>query len=210
MSDQVRQRAVVVGVSGGSGSGKTTFCREFVSQLGEDNVLHLKQDNYYRDLSDLTPEQRVAVNFDHPQALEFELLSAHLKTLLRGEAVEIPLYDFASHTRKKSSLRAAPRPVIVIEGILIFSQQSIVDQLDHSIFVDAPENIRLTRRIERDIAERGRTREHVQTQFFETVAPMHNLFVEPSKLISHRVISGEEPFAEEIARLTSLLKLPST
>jgi uridine kinase len=202
----VAGRAVIVGVSGGSGSGKTTFCEQLVMRLGKELVLHLKQDSYYRDLSHLTPEARDRVNFDHPQALEFDLLSEHLKQLQSGRAVQVPVYDFATHTRSGVSRLSETKPVIVIEGILIFSRPEIFDLLDHSIFVDAPEDVRLARRIRRDIAERGRTQDSVRKQFFETVAPMHNLFVEPSKSNSQRVISGEKPFEPELNALIEKLK----
>lgn len=205
MSLAIALHPVVVGVSGGSGSGKTTFCRELVATLGEEKVLHLKQDNYYRDLSHMLPAERDAVNFDHPQALEFELLSVHLTQLLRGNAVDVPIYDFATHTRKPQSIKLSPRPVVLIEGILIFSQPSIFDQLNYSFFVDACQDVRLERRIERDIAERGRTPESVRAQFFSTVAPMHDLFVEPSKAKAKVVISGESPFQQTIAELTQEL-----
>jgi uridine kinase len=196
---------VVVGVSGGSGSGKTTFCRKLVERLGDDLVLHLKQDNYYRDLSHLTPVERDAINFDHPQALEFELLAHHLSELLAGVSVRIPVYDFATHTRRVETALLQPKPVILIEGILIFSQPAIVGHLRHSIFVETPEAVRLERRIRRDIDERGRTRESVEAQFFATVAPMHNLFVEPSKAIASQVVSGEAPFTDFIEDLSQQL-----
>lgn len=198
-------RRVIVGVSGGSGSGKTTFCEQLVERLGEKQVLHLKQDSYYRDLSHLTPDARDLVNFDHPQALEFDLLCEHLKFLQEGRAVKIPVYDFATHTRSQSSIFSDAKPVIVIEGILIFSQTNIFERLNFSIFVDAPEEVRLQRRIRRDVAERGRTKESVEKQFFSTVAPMHNLFVEPSKTHSQKIISGEEPFDGVIENLMAQL-----
>jgi uridine kinase len=201
----VTGRRVIVGVSGGSGSGKTTFCRELVARLGEHQVLHLKQDSYYRDLSHLTPEARDQVNFDHPQALEFDLLCEHLKFLQQGQAVHIPLYDFATHTRSRETQWAKAKPVIVIEGILIFSQAEILEKLNYSVFVDAPEDVRLLRRMRRDIAERGRTKESVESQFFTTVAPMHNLFVEPSKGKSQSVISGESPFDDIVEELSKKL-----
>lgn len=191
----------VVGVSGGSGSGKTTFCSELVAQLGEATVLHLKQDNYYRDLSHLLPDERDRVNFDHPQALDFELLCQHLTRLVSGADVEVPTYDFATHTRKSQSILFSAKPVVLIEGILIFSQPGILQQLTHSVFVDAPEEVRLRRRIKRDIEERGRSRESVEAQFFATVAPMHNSYVEPSKANAQIVISGEQPFDDTLAKL---------
>lgn len=202
--------AVVVGVSGGSGSGKTTLCRELVARFGEGNVAHLKQDNYYRDLSHLEPEERDRVNFDHPHALEFELLSTHLQQLMAGLAIDVPSYDFATHTRCPQTVRLAPKSIILIEGILIFSQPDVLKLMTHSIFVDTPEQVRLERRIRRDIAERGRTKESVESQFMLTVAPMHDLFVEPSKLHAHIVISGEEPFADFIENLSSSIETKPT
>jgi uridine kinase len=195
----------MIGVSGGSGSGKTTFCRELVARLGTDNVLHLRQDSYYRDLSGLTPVERDNVNFDHPQALEFNLLCEHLKLLKEGSSIEVPEYDFATHTRSPVAQLSDAKPIVVIEGILIFSQAQILEQLHYSVFVDAPEEVRLSRRISRDIAERGRTRESVEKQFFTTVAPMHDLFVEPSKSKSAQVISGEQPFTQTIDDLIARL-----
>jgi uridine kinase len=153
----------------------------------------------------MLPAERDAVNFDHPQALEFELLGAHLSQLLNGSAVDVPLYDFATHTRQTKSLRLSPRPVVLIEGILIFSQQRIFEQLNYSFFVDTCQDVRLERRIQRDVAERGRTPESVRAQFFATVAPMHDLFVEPSKAKAKVVISGESPFEDTIQQLAQEL-----
>lgn len=198
--------SVVVGVSGGSGSGKTTFCRELVEFVGSENVVHLKQDNYYCDLSHMTPEQRDAVNFDHPSALDFQLLCSHLGEMTRGSSVDIPSYDFATHTRHAHTLKLVPKPIILLEGILIFSQPEIMALLSHSVFVEAPEALRLERRIQRDIAERGRTRESVELQFFSTVAPMHELFVEPAKLFADVVVSGEKPFDGPIRSLLSAIQ----
>ncbi|MEY4063995.1 MAG: hypothetical protein RIR26_203 [Pseudomonadota bacterium] len=202
----LQRKPVVVGVSGGSGSGKTTFCRELVAAMGPEAVQHIKQDNYYRDLSHLTSAERDAVNFDHPQALEFSLLSDHLECLSSGQEVEVPEYDFATHTRRPQTSCLQARPVILIEGILIFSQPEILDRLSYSIFVDAPEHVRLERRIRRDIEERGRTAESVRAQFFATVAPMHDIFVEPSKHQAQWVISGEHPFAEFLEQLCIKLR----
>jgi uridine kinase len=198
---------VVVGVSGGSGSGKTTFCRELVEWVGPENVVHFKQDNYYRDLSHMTPEQRDSVNFDHPSALDFKLLCEHLTGITNGHAVEIPTYDFASHTRRVHTVQLTPKPIVLLEGILIFSQPEILELLSHSIFVEAPEPLRLERRIKRDVAERGRTPESVELQFYSTVAPMHELFVEPTKVCADKVVSGEKPFDEPIRDLLTSLKM---
>lgn len=198
---------IVIGVSGGSGSGKTTFCRELVEWVGSDNVVHVKQDNYYRDLSHMTPEQRDAVNFDHPSALDFKLLCQHLAGITNGFSVEIPSYDFATHTRLAQTVTLIPKPIVLLEGILIFSQPEIMQLLSHSVFVEAPEPLRLERRIKRDVAERGRTRESVELQFFSTVAPMHELFVEPTRVCADKIVSGERPFAEPIEDLLVTMKL---
>lgn len=200
-------RRVVVGVSGGSGSGKTTFCRELVDWVGPENVVHFKQDNYYRDLSHMPPEQRDSVNFDHPSALDFKLLCEHLMGITSGQSVEIPTYDFASHTRHAHTVQLTPKPIVLLEGILIFSQPEILELLSHSIFVEAPELLRLERRIKRDVAERGRTPESVELQFYSTVAPMHELFVEPTKVCADKVVSGEKPFEEPIRDLLTALKM---
>lgn len=197
----------LIGVSGGSGSGKTTFCRALVERLGEGHVLHLKQDHYYRDLSHLSPTERDAVNFDHPQALEFDLLCEHLRLLRSGLPIEIPFYDFATHTRSQRAEHTVAKRIVIVEGILIFSQKDILQQLHHSVFVETPEDVRLSRRIRRDVAERGRTQCSVEKQFYSTVAPMHNLFVEPSKFFAHQVISGEEPFDDVIEKLALQLQL---
>ncbi len=172
---------IVVGVAGGTGSGKTTIVREILKGLNSDSVLLIQHDAYYRDRSHLPSEDRANINYDHPDALETSLLIEHLEQLLAGQVVEIPIYDFVTHTRKPEHHRVEARKVIVVEGILILADPNLRKLFDIKIFVDTDADIRFIRRLERDIAERGRTRESVVAQYLQTVRPMHLEFVEPSK-----------------------------
>jgi uridine kinase len=175
------KRPIIVGVAGGTGSGKTTIVREMLKGIDPDNVLLIQHDAYYRDRSHLPSEERANINYDHPDALETSLLIRHLKQLLAGEAADIPIYDFVTHTRKPEYRQAEPCKVIVVEGILILADPSLRELFDIKVFVDTDSDIRFIRRLERDIAERGRTRESVVAQYMQTVRPMHLEFVEPSK-----------------------------
>jgi uridine kinase len=175
------KRPIVVGVAGGTGSGKTTIVTEILKDFGTQDVLLIQHDSYYRDRSHLSSDERANVNYDHPDALESSLLIEHLEHLLAGEMVEIPIYDFVTHTRKPEVHRVKPCKVIVVEGILILADSRLRDLFDIKVFVDTDADIRFIRRLERDIAERGRTRESVVTQYVQTVRPMHLEFVEPSK-----------------------------
>ncbi|CAN0016489.1 unnamed protein product [Laminaria digitata] len=175
-------KPIVVGIAGGSGSGKTTLSRALVSALGARNVTYICHDYYYRDLSHLPKEERAKTNFDHPDALETTLLVKQLEVLKSGGAVDVPIYDFAVHTRARETMRAEGKGVIVVEGILIFCDPCLRDLLDIKVFVDTEPDIRFIRRMRRDIAERNRTAEDVATQFLNTVKPMHDLFVTPSKV----------------------------
>jgi len=172
---------VVIGIAGGSGSGKTTVLRRIIRAFGADPIAILDHDAYYRDLSHLPPSERAQFNFDHPDALETDLMREHLDRLLDGEAVEKPVYDFTSHTRREESETVEPRPVIIIEGILVLAESALRDQMDIKIYVDAADDIRLMRRIRRDMSERGRSIEGILRQYERTVRPMHLEFVEPSK-----------------------------
>jgi uridine kinase len=195
----------IIGVCGGSGSGKTTFCDQLLSILGPDRAAHLSQDDYYRDLSHLSEVDRANANFDHPDSIEFPLLSQHLDLLSQGHPIAVPKYDFASHTRTTRQQIVSPKPVVLVEGILLFSDESTAQRLDLRIFIDAREHIRFDRRLHRDVRERGRTVESVKSQFSATVLPMHNAFVEPRRLLADRVISGEEPFEPTLIELTAFL-----
>ncbi len=174
-------KVVCIGVAGGTGSGKTTVAEAIVSRIGPHRIAYIQHDSYYRDLSHLPPGERMRRNFDHPDALESELLVSHLAALKRGEAVDIPVYDFTTHVRTAITRRVEPRKVILVEGILIFAEKDLREQFDIRIFVDTDPDLRFLRRLRRDIAERGRTVESVIRQYLETVRPMHLEFVEPSK-----------------------------
>lgn len=172
---------VCIGVAGGTGSGKTTVAEVIVQRIGTDRIAHLQHDAYYRDLSSRDHQALLAHNFDHPDALESDLLAAHLAQLKSGHPVEVPLYDFTRHVRTSLTRRVEPRGVILLEGILILAEPALRRLLDIKIFVDTDADLRFIRRLRRDIAERGRTVDSVIEQYLGTVRPMHLEFVEPSK-----------------------------
>ncbi len=194
---------VILGVCGGSGSGKTTFCNQFVHLLGADRVVHLKQDDYYRDLKHLPIEQRELTNFDHPDSVEFNLLLEHIESLFAGHEVAVPKYDFSTHTRNDVEQIVSAKPIILLEGILLFSDEALSNRIDLKIFIDTPEEVRFDRRLRRDVRERGRTRDSVLSQLEKTVQPMHQKFVEPTKRVADRIISGEMPFEPHLFDLCS-------
>lgn len=173
--------SVVIGIAGGSGSGKTTVQRKIIEAFGRDQIALLDHDSYYVDLSHLPAEERARFNFDHPDALETDLMVAHLDRLLGGEPVEKPTYDFTSHSRRVETETVYPHPVVIVEGILVLGEAALRERMDIKIFVDAPDDVRLIRRIQRDMHERGRDIESVIQQYKRTVRPMHLEFVEPSK-----------------------------
>lgn len=181
-------RPVVLGVAGGSGSGKSTVVREVCKTLGHGTTSVLHHDSYYRDLAHLPFESRVGVNFDHPDALETELMVEHLRTLLRGLPVDIPTYDFSTHTRARATELLHPTPVVVVDGILVLADPRLRDTMDLKVFVDTEPDIRLARRIRRDVVKRGRTADSVIAQWEATVRPMHLEFVEPSKRFADLVV----------------------
>ncbi|MBC8195012.1 MAG: uridine kinase [Actinobacteria bacterium] len=197
--------ARVVGIAGGSCAGKTTLARALADRLG-DACNYLAFDEYYRDHGHLTVEDRALVNYDHLDSLDDGLFLRHLDDLTAGRPVDVPVYDFATHCRTDQTRTLQPRPMVVADGILLFAIPGITDRLDLSVFVDAPEELRLARRIYRDVRERGRTAESVQAQFEATVAPSHRLFVQPFREGSDLVVTGEgdpRPVVDEIlARLT--------
>ncbi|HSL29902.1 MAG TPA: uridine kinase [Anaerolineales bacterium] len=201
---------LVIGIAGGSGSGKTTVAQEILQRVGPDRIAFLQHDSYYKDLSGLPPIQRAEVNFDHPNSLETELLIEHIACLREGKPVEVPIYDFSTHSRTDKTFTVQPRRVILVEGILIFTEASLRQMFDVKIFVDTDSDIRLIRRLERDIAERGRTVHSVIKQYQSTVRPMHLEFVEPSKRYADVIIpeGGHNAAALDmvVARVDSLLK----
>ena len=205
-----RTAALVIGIAGGSGSGKTTVAQEILQRVGPDRIAFLQHDSYYKDLSGLPPTQRAEVNFDHPNSLETDLLIEHIACLRDGKPVEVPIYDFATHSRTNRTFTVQPRRVILVEGILIFTEKALRDMFDVKIFVDTDSDIRFIRRLERDLAERGRTTESVIKQYQSTVRPMHMEFVEPSKRYADVIIpeGGHNAPALDmvVARVDSLLK----
>ena len=172
---------MIIGICGGTGSGKTTIAREVLKRVGEENLNLIQQDSYYINLSEMPLDERRRANFDHPDAVDFESIVDHLSSLKNGDAVEIPVYNFKTHTRNEETSRLEPKPVVIIEGILIFSEPRIVELLDIKVFIDTPDDVRLLRRIRRDIKERGRTLDHTLWQYEKTIRPMHYEYVEPSK-----------------------------
>lgn len=170
-----------IGICGGTGSGKTTIARKLVGSVGAENVVLVEQDSYYRNLADMPLDERHRANFDHPDAIDSDMLVNHLLRLKQGLVVEMPLYDFKTHTRSDRIEIIEPKQVVIVEGILIFAEPRVLDLLDVRVFVDTPDDIRFIRRLRRDIAERGRTTESVIEQYFASVRPMHFEFVEPSK-----------------------------
>ena len=203
-------KSLVIGIAGGSGSGKTTVAQELLQRVGPDKIAYLQHDSYYKDLSGLPPAQRTSINFDHPNSLDSDLLIEHIKGLLNNQPAEVPIYDFATHSRTDQRFTVQPRRVIVVEGILIFTESSLRKLFDLKIFVDTDSNLRFIRRLERDITERGRTMESVIRQYLATVRPMHMEFVEPSKRYADVIIpeGGYNTAAVDmvVARVESLLK----
>jgi uridine kinase len=178
----------VIGVAGGSGSGKTTVVRRIVDSLGPDQVTLLDHDRYYRDRNDLRLEERAALNYDHPDALETDLMVRHVRALRAGQAIEAPQYDFTRHARLAETDTFQPRRALIVEGILVFTDAALRDLMDIKVFVDTDSDTRFIRRLQRDVAQRGRTMESVIDQYQNTVKPMHLEFVEPSKRYADVII----------------------
>lgn len=178
---------LVIGIAGGTGSGKTTLMKRIVERYA-DQVTVLSHDNYYKRHDDLSYEQRCLLNYDEPDALETDLMAAHLDCLRHGEAIDCPVYDFTLHNRSQETVHIVPKKVIIVEGILIFENKALRDLMDIRIFVDTDADIRLCRRIKRDVNKRGRTLESVLSQYQNTVKPMHDLYVEPSKKFASIIV----------------------
>jgi len=191
---------LILGVAGGSGSGKTTVVENIVAGIGKEKILLIEHDSYYRDLSHLPLEDRKKQNFDHPSSLETELMIRHLSALRGGYKVDIPVYDFVAHTRTEKTIPASPKNIILIDGILIFSEPKLRNLMDIKLFVDTDDDVRLLRRLRRDILERGRNFNGVLNQYENFVRPMHLEFVEPSKRYADIIIprGGENRVALEM------------
>ena len=204
--------SIVIGVAGGTGSGKTTVSESILDRVGRDRIAYLQQDSYYCDLSHLPLAERVQVNFDHPDSLETDLLIRHLTALRDGLAVDVPVYDYTLYTRTGQTRRVEPRRVILVEGILIFAEKALRELFDVRIFVDADADIRFIRRLQRDLEERGRSAESVVRQYLSTVRPMHLEFVEPTKRYADVIIpeGGFNTVALDmvVARVEAMLRDP--
>jgi uridine kinase len=179
---------LIIGIAGGSGSGKTTIAESIVDAIGPEAVSLIQHDSYYRDQTDVAVAERSKVNYDHPDSLETDLLVKQLSTLLGGAHVDVPVYDFTVHNRSDATIRVEPKPTVIVEGILVLYEPDLRELMDLKVYVDTDADLRIVRRLERDISERGRTFESVQKQYLETVRPMHLQFVEPSKRYADIVI----------------------
>ncbi len=204
------KQVLVIGIAGGSGSGKTTVAQALLERVGPEYVALLPHDAYYRDFSHLPPEERAQVNYDHPDALETDLLIEHIHQLRQGRAIARPVYDFTRHARSAETVRVEPKPIILVEGILIFAEPDLRRLLDIKIYVDTDADLRFIRRLLRDVEERGRTVESVIRQYLTTVRPMHLEFVEPSKRYADIIVpeGGFNTVALDMltARLQALLQ----
>jgi uridine kinase len=181
-------KPIIIGVAGGTASGKTTVSDAILERVGSDRIAYIEHDSYYRDLSHLSLEERRKLNFDHPDALETELLVTHLRLLQAGEPIKVPVYDFATYQRRDETRRVEPRRVILVEGILIFADRELRQLMDVRLYVDTDADLRFIRRLQRDIRERERSMETVIQQYLDTVRPMHLEFVEPSKRYADIII----------------------
>ena len=201
---------IIIGIAGGTGSGKTSLAKGILSEYGEGEVAVIEQDSYYNDFSHILYEKRVTQNYDHPDSIDIELFESHLQNLLNGESVNVPTYDFATHVRMDKTITITPHHVIVVEGILTLHYTQLRDLFAIKIFVDTPADIRFIRRLTRDIHERGRTPDSVNKQYLATVRPMHNQFVEPSKYFADLIVpeGGENKVAVDLIRtkINSILK----
>jgi uridine kinase len=200
---------LVIGIAGGSGSGKTTVAQTILQRVGPDRIAFLQHDSYYKNLDGLPPNQRADLNFDHPDSLESDLLIKHICDLRMGIPVQVPVYDFSTHSRTSKTFIVQPHPVILVEGILIFAEKDLRDIFDVKIFVDTDPDLRFIRRLQRDISERGRNTESVIKQYLSTVRPMHLEFVDPSKRYADIIIpeGGYNSAALDmvVARIEALL-----
>jgi uridine kinase len=200
---------IVIGVAGGTGSGKTTLARAIMQRLGPDLCMTVSQDSYYRDLAELSFAEREKVNFDHPDSLDSVLMVQHVRTLRSGRTITQPVYDFSQHVRRPLGRLAYPKPVILVEGILVLAWPELSEIMNLSVYVDAPEKVRLDRRVRRDVAQRGRDVQGVLEQYYATVRPMHQTFVEPSATRASMIVNGEAQLSKSVDAVLAKLDSPS-
>ena len=197
---------MIIGICGGTGSGKTTIARAIVEAVGRENVVLVEQDSYYRNLADMPLDERHQANFDHPDSIDGEMMVDHIKRLKQGQPIEVPIYDMVTHTRSDRIEVIEPKPVVIVEGILIFAEPRILQLLDVRVFVDTPDDIRLMRRMRRDVTERGRSFERTLEQYEKTIRPMHFEFVEPSKRHADIIIPEGAQSGVTVEFLCSLVR----
>lgn len=197
---------MIIGICGGTGSGKTTIARSIVEVIGAEKVVLVEQDSYYRNLADMPLDERHQANFDHPDAIDSDMLVNHLLRLKQGLSAEMPVYDMVTHTRTEKIETIEPRQVVIVEGILIFAEPRVLDLIDIRIFVDTPDDIRLMRRLRRDIVERGRPWERTLDQYERTIRPMHFEFVEPSKRHAHIIVPEGSNSGVTVEFLSSMIR----
>lgn len=184
----MRNKPIIIGVTGGSGGGKTSVSKAILSHFPDEKIAMIEHDSYYKDQSHLTFEQRIKTNYDHPFAFDTDLMIEHLKSLIKGEAVDIPIYDYTQHTRSDRTYRQLPQDVFIVEGILVLEDKRLRDLMDIKLFVDTDDDIRIIRRIKRDMEERGRSLDSIITQYQSVVKPMYHQFIEPTKRYADIVI----------------------
>lgn len=192
---------LTIGVYGGTGSGKTTIVEKIVSEFPSSDIQVISQDSYYKDNSDLSFEERCGLNFDHPDAIDFELLYQHVLTLKNGETIQQPVYSFQTHNRTAETISISPKKILIIEGILILNYPKLRSFFDLKVFVDARSDMRMERRVSRDISERGRTPEEVLKRYMKTLKPMHQQFIEPMKIHADFIIENHKNAPVELSKL---------
>jgi uridine kinase len=197
---------LVIGIAGGTGSGKTTVVNQIIKDFADEEVAVISQDSYYKDNKHLSLDERKKINFDHPRAIDFELLIKHLKELRKGNTIEQPVYSFVQHTRTADTIKTHPRKVMIVEGILIFNDQKLRDLFDVKIYVHADSDERLIRRVRRDISERGRTVDEVLSRYQTTLKPMHEQFIEPTKTYADLIIPNDRRNKVAIDVIISLIR----
>ena len=198
---------LIIGIYGGTGSGKTTIVNMIASHFSSNDIEIISQDSYYKDNSDISYEDRCKLNFDHPDAIDFNLLHKHIKNLRKGETVEQPIYDFKIHNRLKKTIQIKPKKILILEGILIMCHAEIRSIFDLKIFINANSKTRMERRIKRDITERGRSRDEVLKRYIETLKPMHEKFIEPTKIYANYIIENQFNNKLNIDELLEKMKL---